>query len=240
MQGAPITKPDGPWARRDQIVCAAAAAVGMVLANYVGDRPFVLGPPLLLLAVRFFELARFRLVHLSGWLLAYTAGAVIYHVATTPWSEPTRLELALPLATAVLGFALHIQQRDHLRATVAAGLQRPNQNGEEWALGGALAAPFAGLVFAVLNQFAVQGIWLAALTMLALPVLWLQLVRSAWFPGCMIVWLLGVGIDRTVQSLANGRALPLVAGEATAIALAIVYLLTSRRVQRTFAGTATA
>jgi hypothetical protein len=56
----------------------------------------------------------------------------------------------------------------------------------------------------------------------------------------MIVWLLGVGIDRTVQSLANGRALPLVAGEATAIALAIVYLLTSRRVQRTFAGTATA
>jgi hypothetical protein len=69
MQGAPITKPDGPWVHRDQLVCGAAAAVGMVLANYLDDRPFVLGPPLLLLAVRFFELARFRLVHRSGWLL---------------------------------------------------------------------------------------------------------------------------------------------------------------------------
>ena len=97
------------------------------------------GQPLLLTAVRFFELARFRLVHRSGWLLVASLWVASPLPLNVPWLAAMELGCLTPIV--LLGIVLFVQQRHRQLAMRRANKQSAPRDGEDRALGGFLTMP---------------------------------------------------------------------------------------------------
>lgn len=243
MQGAPAATSPGPdWVRPGFLVAAAFASLA-ALAVLCGPEPAALAPlcvPFAVLALRFFELARFRLVHRSGWLLLlvpWTALSVVAeHSLETQWIW------RVPAAVVAIGLLvfLFVKQRSLQLALRKSGQQRPDQDGEDWALGGLLALVFLLHVARVVALFLEPQRpehWLLGLC--ALPLLWLQLTRSRRFPDLAgLFWILAVGVE--VVRCLDGSVLWIRPVNALVLCCVLWIYLISGRVRRTFAGPAEA
>jgi hypothetical protein len=237
MQAVAVAAVRESWPRSGQCALAVIAGLAAVATQFspAESSVDVLMLPLAVLAIRFFELARFKLVHRSGWLLVYSVWSMLGAALSAKWDGPWRWSLSFLIATFVLGAALFVQQRQEQFAMLRANEQRPDQDGEDWALGGLLALVFVLLLVSVL-EMAGAGIsmWGWASGLLALPLLWLQLVRSPRFPVLAGLWLLAnvaVDIGLLVAGPKNNAVLLSDVGIFSALWL---YLTVAKRVHRTF------
>ena len=232
MQGAAAAVAQSRWVRPGQLGLAAIALIAGGVSLWL-PTVSVLGLPLLLSAVRFFELARFRLVHRSGWLLVaslYFASPLILNV---PWLSA--MEIGYLALFVLLGIVLFVQQRDHQLAMRQANMQSATQDGEDWALGGILALPAMVLfVVSLSGMMAYTELLALAAAASALLLLWLQLTRCWRFPGLMRSWLLLATIFMIVNAIARDNPVSNVVPGCVIFALAWLYLRFAARVRRTF------
>jgi hypothetical protein len=223
------------------LVAAALAATVAILNIAVWDLGLDLA--CLGLAVRFFELARFRAVHRSGWLLLLALwSAIVTGVQGFERRTPSGPWLALPAAVLTIALAVSLfvaQRRRH----------DPTQDGADWPLGGfllAIALAFFGFVcwplaFLFRGQAGdAHAPGAVLLTAMCAVLLALQFGRNRWFPriavACSVASaILGIGaLELAGSALPDEVRLAIVEWSLIALWTA-VYLLGAPRVRRTFA-----
>jgi hypothetical protein len=219
---------------RPQHLVPAALALALAIPLTAADRTTrlaILALPALLLAARFYELARFEAVHRSGFLLLLTGWNALSAsllaadklVGAALWGAIAAAALLLVLA----GYLFAVQRRLH----------DARQDGADWAFGGFLAWFGAGSVFLVLAPL-VEGpaARTLALAAAAAVLLWLQVRRHPWFPRLAATF----AVAAPLLELASGRIaedVRLQVGVLAALSacVEVVYLLRAPRVRRTFA-----
>lgn len=201
-------------------------------------------PPTLILACRYHELARFRAVRPSTWLVLL---AVLCVAAATTWSLvhlSGGVQLFhLTVGASLLGLVFHLCSTQR---RLAAGRSRRSRERDDddvqWAFGGLLAGmPILFLLGAVGGVLSWRTPLVLAWGLSGLVVAALQLRRHRLFPRLAIAWLLTfLGIE-LIGSLYAGDA----QGDEAFLAAVIVqivvpvaaYLEFHPRVRRTFTAT---
>lgn len=224
----------------------AAFALALLLLLALRWPPTICFAPTLVLACRYYELARFRTVRCSrlAFLLTLVCAAACALWAFTHRSgfeQP--LTLGLALTSVALAVHLFTHQRREARLLAAQSVfVATDEDAPYWACGGLLAVMPVLLLIGCMTGLAS---WRSPLTLLwglsGIVVLVAQLRSHRWFPRLATAWLMTwLGIETLGTFAAGGDARDdaiatyFVVG--SALGSIATYLIWSPRVRRTFGG----